>query len=525
MADYFVDSVNGSDANNGTTMDLAFATIDYATSLTTFTAGDTIWIRRNVQELPTSDVSLNDSGTTASPMRLIGCPRNTISITSSDWTNGSTTVTIDDGGMTEAAHEARMIQAPDGNLYFISRVQSSTGITILNEYTGATVTNQAATIQADEDYDLFNAINDSAWTIKKSNWNADSHSLASIDFNDGAYSLTFSGTNWVIKNLLMMDSSDANGILLVNAVRFLLIVGCIIKQSASNTRLTYFSGAMNSIFQQCVIKGSGSGSAQIGIYIVSTSVVSFKNVALYNMGGNALNGFQLGFLDNVNIGIEQANAGYDINTAMYYMVRCRNLRMGGTNGFVSISTSVSPKIGPPCTITIENYQTLGSHRTYYAGGYWMNQSMPDSTDVLKKLSDQTIKIVPNGLSGYVVPVTMSEFHTPVFTAVISATTLSQSYRVWIYNRAMGTLNDTTAKDNIWMQVEYIKSYDDTSEYVVGTSASTQIDIANSANSSDWDYLEVTNVAPSVADKVRITVYVNAYHATGMIYIDPKVVIS
>ena len=153
----------------------------------------------------------------------------------------------------------------------------------------------------------------------------------------------------------------------------------------------------------------------------------------------------------------------------------------------------------------------------------MKQSMPDGVDVDKKLSDYAIKIVPNVSSAVLSGIT--EWYPIVFEAIISANTDSKTYKVWVYNRAMGTLNDITSKDNIFMRVEYIKAYDDSSEYVIGYSESTQIDIANAASSSDWDYLEVAAVAPATTNKIRVTIYLNAYHATGMIYIDPQVVIS
>jgi hypothetical protein len=520
MANHFVDGVNGHNTSSGHTMDAAWATVKYAEESGTLVAGDILWIRRNVNEISSSaNITSAYAGTYAAPIYRIGCPRATVSITSSDWTNGNTSVTIDDGGMTEAAHCARMITAPDGNDYFISRVVSSTGITLLTEYTGTTVTNQAATIKADEDYALFNAIDDSAWTIKKADWNADAHTLPTIDFDDSAYYFNCAQYMPVFKNMLFKDSAAANvSPLNITNHRTASLIGCIFKQSAANSRCLNI-GTYCVEIKNCVAIGSGTGSSQHGMYLSSTET-TLTNVAAYKCGyyGMAVAGNAI--MNNVNIGIEVANGSYDIYAISgFNSILARNLRLGGTNGYISNGVSY-----PGSKINIENYQTLGEHRTYYNFGYTMKQTMPDSTNVLKKVSDSVIKIVPN-VSGYLAATTMTGWHQKVFEAVISATTASKSYKIWIYNRAMGTLNDTTAYDNIWMRLEYIKTYDDTSEYVVGYSDSTQIDIANAASSSDWDYLEVTSIAPALADKIRIIVYVNAYHASGMIYIDPSVVIS
>jgi hypothetical protein len=123
--------------------------------------------------------------------------------------------------------------------------------------------------------------------------------------------------------------------------------------------------------------------------------------------------------------------------------------------------------------------------------------------------------------------TIEEWADVAFTHEFEATTAAKTYKYWIYNDTGETLNDTTAKDDIWLKVEYVKAYDDTSEYVIAEEYSTEIDIADAADADDWDYLSVASVTPAVASKVRVTCCVSYYNAlaTKNIFVDPAVVVT
>lgn len=525
MADHFVDSVNGNDANSAHTMDAALATVAYAAVTHAIAAGDIIWVRRNVAEIPTADIAPSADGTPVAPIRVIGWPRNSHSISSSNWTNGSPNVVVNDANMVRTRHQARYITAPNGHKYLITWVVDASNITLDREYCGTTVTNQAATIWADEDYDLAQAIDDSSWTIKKSVWNADPDDVPCINFNGGAYQwYHFAAFCWTFNNLEFKDSSDSAGIFYVRAGKNLSLIGCLFKQSSSNTRIVYIYGQVQSFMCRCVVEGSGSGSSQFGVDVggsVIGPVLCIKDCAIYNCGANGLTTSSRVFIENINIGVEVANGNTDILITESGVVIGRDVNLGGTNGYVSIATSGSS--GALTRVNVENYQKiLGIHRSFYIGGYIEKQVTPDGTIVNKKISDYVLKITPN-ISNYVWA--REEWMLPVLEHVIQVTATSKSYRYWIFNNAMGTLNDSTAKDNIFLKVEYIAAYDDTSEYVIKTEYSTQIDIANAANADDWDYLEVTGINPAIASKVRLTIYLSAYSAAGTIYIDPAVVIS
>jgi len=86
-----------------------------------------------------------------------------------------------------------------------------------------------------------------------------------------------------------------------------------------------------------------------------------------------------------------------------------------------------------------------------------------------------------------------------------------------------TLNDTHAKENIWLKLTYIDSYDDTTEYTTKEIFSTEIDILARADATDWDSLTIASHTPAVAGWAILELYVSAYAASGQIYADGKYV--
>lgn len=514
MADHFVDSANGNNANTGHTMDAAWATVQYALQSGALVADDYVWVRRNVSEIPTANIIPAYDGTITQPIRVIGCPRASFSITSSDWTNGSTSVVIDDGNMARLQHQGRYITAPDNRQYLITRVVSTTIITIDREYIGSTVTNQPATIQADEDYALFNAIDDSAWTIKKSNWNGDSINLAAINFNNTAVYLSiFDTRTHIFKNFELLNSTSQ--MIQVDGTNYYTeFVGCLIYITAS-IPCVYPSNSLVK-FKRCIFEGSGSGGNQraIGSY-AGNGIVIMEDCAIYSMGDNAIfcNFCKLE-LKNVNIGVEVANGDNEIET--YNDITGIDIRLGGTNGYVLVRNHSA-------TVAIENYQKiLGNHRTFFYGGYYENSLLTGVTTPNKKLSDYAVKITPN------VNMHVSnnpEFAHKIFEHRVWADTSSKTYRYWVYNNMSAVINDSTATDNLFLKITYYSGYDDTSEYQYTSAYSTQLDIAQAADAADWDYLEISGVQPAVAGWITMELYQSMYSAAGTIYVDPQPVIS
>ena len=134
----YVDSVTGSNADNGTTQALAWEHIEHALESGGLAAGDDVWIRRNHSEVPVTDIAPSYDGTPVAPIRLLCWPRPAIpntTITSASWTNGSTTVDLIVGiTCARRDHQARWATCPDGFKYLITRVVDSNTIMIDREY-------------------------------------------------------------------------------------------------------------------------------------------------------------------------------------------------------------------------------------------------------------------------------------------------------------------------------------------------------------------------------------------------------
>lgn len=412
---------------------------------------------------------------------------------STAWVNNDN-ITSDGGGDAELSENATAI-----------------GFIIDREYAGSTVsgTNGKFQIEADEDYA------DRPQAGIDAGWDADSHNLPKIDFNDEAYQLSIISNNYFsIRNFYFENSVDAIGIITITASFSAEFLGIILKQSTQNT--TLFGGRFcNTVVNRFIIEGSGSGSAQVGIHtLFSPSLWLFKNGAIYNCGDvgfDRVSGDTI--LENINVGSEMANGDEDMYIFGY--VKCKDVILGGHNGYVLFSDEYVSK-----SIQIENYQkVLGVHKAWFFGGTWESIAVT-STNANKKLSDTVLKITPN----INFQPSIDDWKTEIFDASFELSSGSQTIKFWIYNDLGQTLNDTTAKDNIYLKASYVDSYDDTTEYTHVEAFSTQIDIADAADADDWDYVEVT-VNPATASKVRVQLMWSGYDATDSLLIDPEPVIS
>lgn len=518
MAIYFVSSADGSDGDSGVTLDLAWATLEFALESGGLAAGDSVAIRRTHTETPGSDIVGAYDGTVASPIKIFACPRAAHAISSSDWTNGSTAVVNDDADMSRTEHQSRYITGPDGEKYFITRVVDASNFVIDREYAGSTIINDAtASIHADNAQADWTAYDDTADTIKKATWEADSDAVPKIDFNDGDFQLILdTDVCHIFENIEFMDSTDGNGIFRAFRSSSVTLRGCLFKQSAQNDALATFSWCYT-LLERCTFEGSGAGSSQVGVYQNGPGDLHLKDVAIYNCGDNGLKCQSNAFLENVNVGVEIANGDDDVRLERSGTIYGRDILLGGTNGLVDFGTTDYPS--PRARMSIENYQkVLGTQRVFYLGGYFERVAVSGETPN-KKVSDYVMKIVPNVDQSPVV-----EWAYPIQIHELEMTAAAHTLKYWIYNNSGVTINDGDALANIWLKAEYINSYDDTTEYTITEIFSAEHTIADAADADDWDSLSVT-LTPAVAGKVRLTIYLSIYSAAGTLFIDPAVVIS
>jgi len=527
MANYFVDSVTGDDGDTGLTMDLAWASLEYALESGGLAFGDYVWVRRTYVEPGPGNNYLQPTydGTKDGLISLVGWPRPAdATADGASWTNGSATVDlVTTLSMDREKHQGRYVDAPDGKRYMITRVVDSNTFVIDNEYTGTSVTTTdgAFTIQEDPEYDTAQAINDSGWTIDKAVWNADAVDIATVDWGGNAYGFIPSGrVRWYIANLEFTNTVYSNGVFAMSSNCALFkLHGCLFKNTANGTVVAHLGGS--GIFERCVIEGSGAGSSQRGF--LSNASIKLINVAIYNCGkyGMYLSGTTETYLSNVNVGVEIANGDADImyvgQPSYVYGV---NVKLGATNGDFVMNYP-----NDTLRVALENYgKVLGAHKQFTSqGSITKVDVVTGSGDPYKRTggADSVMEVLydKQTLAWSMPEPNHPDLTTPIFVHEFEATTDTKNYRYYVQSEGIVTAAQ------IWIEVEYISQYEDGTEYVV-TRVQSDEALTARADAEDWEeYLEVTDITPAVASKVRITCKSNYYHASNKIYIDPKVVIT
>lgn len=520
MANWFVDTGLASGSNNGTSMDNAWQSIKTAFESTTKAAGDFIWIRRTSSyDGSAGKVNVRQAGTPNNPYRFIGWPRAQHDISSSDWTNGSNEVTVDDADMSREKHQARYIIAPDGKRYLITRVVDSDTIMIDREYPGTTVTNNStAYIEADDYYTEAQAIDDSSWTIKKTDWNGDSDDLPHIDFGTTASYLDYTTytLRW-IEHICLRISGGVNvsGYGAVrNSYGKCAYVGCLFKQTnnACVGMISYCS------FRRCTFEGggSGAGSSNIGIY---GSYHILVDCAVYNFDRAGILGSNF-YIQNCNFGVELPNYSMDINSGAGAVTKGIDVKLGG------YASEVQEGSGVLWTglVSFENYgKVLGASKFWgNAGQYSINAVVPvvdGSGDPYKRTggSDKVIAAYSRSHVSYN-GVTMDGAREYLLDYSFAVDTTQRTYRVYVQRSSIAAL----AK--LRLEALYVDSYDDDSEYHLATAYSDE-SVAERSGADDWSqYVEVT-VQPAVSSVVKIRLDVSWYDDTSYLYIDPLVEIS
>jgi hypothetical protein len=528
MANYFVDSTTGDDGDNGTTMDLAWATLDYAAAQT-FSAGDIIWVRRVHSEAPSSNIDPVSTGLNSEDFRaIIGWPRAAnSSITSATFTQGSTTVDDIVGlSMDREQHLGRNITGPDGLEYMITKIVDSNTILIQKNYFGSSKSGAegAFTIHADEDYDLAQAIDDSGWTITKSDYNSDAEDLPQLDFSATAYGLYFNGKRrWRIANLDILDGTwSGYGSLLVSANFEQFLARGILIHQTNNTNTFYVAGNGAAFFERCIVTGDNTGSQQ-GASINAS--VYFKHCAFYGCSYTqlSLNSIGIIYLEDVNVGVEEAAGSQaDINiTAPGGWIRGRDIMFGESGTYGALNVNYWDGFQVPL-VAFENYnRQLGDHRTFNAHGNLRNLLVHGGAGDPEKRpggADQVIEVAYN--DNVLAYNTSDPLHygitTPVFTHEFEVNTEPKTYRYYV--QAEGTVS----ADRLYLRAEYVSNYQSNARYDI-TNVVSDESITVRSGADDWSqYIEVT-VQPVAfgLSKVRIKCYCSYYHASNKIYIDPN----
>ena len=530
MTNWFVDTGLASGDNDGSTTDHAWQSYLTAFAYAGFTPGDRVWFKRDSTYGGGANLALGDAGTATDTLSFIGWPRQVIlniSITEATFTNGSNLVDAIVGiTITRTKHQGRFLTAPDGEQYLITQcpvAANADALYIDREYAGPTVstTNGKFQIEADEDYTEAQAIDDSAWTIKLSTWSDDADDLPVIDFADGAYYI-FGGADkfyYIFKNFEIRDTTSSYGLIRNNYTGPTTLQGCLLYTDQNTNILIPGEGGF--IIGRTILEGSGAGSSQRGLDCGTGSTSRLKNVAIINTGDNGIfsEGGAYITLDNVNIGVELPCGDYDISLYRGSTIMIgKDVSLGGDTGVLAIYAG---RIGDHVSIAIENYnKVLGEHMTFTKEGTVASQIAGGGGTIPNLRSGGASKLVECFFNRNNVEKAPAEnIALPIFTHEFEATTDSKSYRYYVQSMAILTAAQ------LWIEVEYVSGYDDTTEYVFSTQKSDETFTVR-ADASDWaEYMEVTGIQPAIGSKVRIKCYCAYYHATNKIYIDPMCVIS
>ena len=427
------------------------------------------------------------------------------------------TAWVENDNLTDAA-------AGDGEI--TAGGETAVGFLIDRGYAGGTVTGVDGKfqIEADDDYTEAQAISDAAFTIKLSTWTDDADALVQFDGNSANFCIIEDNDNYYgMKNFEFLNFADAsNGTLYVKGGIAFTLNGCLLSiLEGINENILNISEVSECIINRCIFEGGGSvaDTSQQGLY-VQYAGATLKDCAIIGLGdcGIRIGYYSRIFLENVNIGVE-APINDDSITIFFgnIFITGRDVNLDGTNGYLLRHSGTT---GTGFHVSIENYQkVLGAHKTWYSGGEYISTVLTGATTPNKKLSDTVLKITPN--------IDNTEFYIDDWVyriplGEINADSGSQTFKFWLFNNTGVTLN-TAATDDVYLQAEYVKSYDDTTEYTMAIATSTETGILQNGGVTDWDYLTVA-CNPATASKVRLWLCCRVYDAQD-IFIDPQVVIT
>jgi len=408
---------------------------------------------------------------------------------------------------TRLKHLGRYVTAPNGKRYQITQIIDANTIIIDTEYSGATVTttNGKFQIDADEYYA------DRPQAGIDAGWDADDASMSVIDANGGSFYIYFNGDNYYeIYGFDLTGSINANGIIKTADLKMLLLQGCLMTQAASQNLLNLDDSAV--FFDRCVCVGNEVGIQQRFIS-ADCSHVEITNSAIYAFGDNGMRinrGSTLS-MENANIGVEIANGDHDIFVTDAY-IKSRNVKLGGTNGEVLFADS-----SPKQSVTFEDFgKVLGVNKTFYDGGEYVSIAVAGETPN-KKLSDIVLKVTPN-----VDNVALTkEMRYRIPLSLINAKENTLTWGWWLYNELGKTINVGDPELEIYLEIEYVNSYNDVTAYTKIKATSTQQDVIDAVDADDWQLFSVTLVN-AVESILRCNLVVSIYSVNSF-FIDPMAV--
>jgi hypothetical protein len=523
MANYFVYPGSGDDGNTGLTLDDPFNTVKFAGEKAGYSVGDRIWVRRGCTENVSNTVNFawHDTNLFRGLVCLVGCPRNSLAGTA-DFTNGSATVENSSLTMSKLSHASRNLTAPDGKVYYIEYVTDAATFDLDRPYSGTTSVGGAFTIHADIDYSTFHAIDDSAWTVKIADWEADGDDITTINLG-ASYYLRLAASQkqgWGIRNLSITNGA---GILTDTASARWELINVLHTQANNNVMAYCYKGSMIKM-TNCIFQSTNAGGSAICFYIPTNGFFYGKNVSAWTPGNYVLMGegynTPYGYFENVNFGTRVASAVADIRVEGVGVFVFKNAKFGGTPPNGNQPTWASNY--HHARVEIENYnKVLGDHRTYYDcvgaikrnTGTGCNLRSGGGTSVIEVSAgfhDSTL--------GYRSNDSVSDLYTAFrifeLNIYVADVSVAKNYKFYVQSDTI-----SLTSNQIWIEYEYVNAYDDSDKYGYTFGKSDEsVTVRNDAD--DWtQYVETGNIQPATPGVVTIRMFTSAYHATNLIFAD------
>jgi hypothetical protein len=421
---------------------------------------------------------------------------------------------VDEMKLCQVFEEDEQITDEDTGVADIVGDPTDDGIIIDRPYVGVNETG-ALTIAKDEDYDLAQVIDDSSWTIKKSDYNGDADDLPIVDFGEAAYYIyNLYSYNWIYKNLYFRNGTL--GPFSINTSDIVEFINCLFSQMYES-RSFYTVGGTKLYLLCCVMRGRGQGYSY-NQFIRSYAQVCIKDCAFYDIDGAGIMMYYLKSVDGLNYNVEihtSDNSLPAFSNAYTKILKIKDFKHDHSP--LMFLTWMNMEVH------VENYQkVLGAHKAAYDNGEITKVDvLYDSGDPYKRPSgaDSVIEVTANGYASREVS-GLFRHKVEIFCHEIWADKVSRSYRYYVQCKNMSCVST-----QLWLEVEYIDQFEGETKYHYIKIRSDEACVERTGV-DDWSqYIEVTDIQSAVEGWVRIRAYIAHYDVDGMIFIDPKVEIT
>jgi hypothetical protein len=398
-------------------------------------------------------------------------------------------------------------------------------------YTGATGTGVAFTIEADDYYSEFQALNDTGWERNKAAWNADADDLPIIDLGNTTYNITNSGAYfWLWQGLNTKGyANGANqGAWYVRSCGGATWKNCIFEETYDSACIDFYQGTNQYYLEACIFYGSYTAGMthQRSIWQNNSHVIA-KDCSAYNFStwaweedGN-INGF---LMKNCNIGYAAPSLNNDLFLSGQGECLLKEILCGGKGGQGPITTGMSQQ---PTNqkLRVENFNHIaGNDFTMW------NQQIDTLVKKLAVVVGSGEPYAPPEGAGFVWKITSTQssavfyptlkewmFQVNPFVEAWRVTpgdTSSHTYKIFFQAKDRATVANT----ELFLEADYCDQYINDNTYHMSTIRSTET-IAQRSDASDWSqFLSVTlaHMNPTIPVVFRLYCTI-PYDIDGCVY--------